>query len=123
MTASHTPEGRVYESVREILLALPGVEEGTCYGTAAFRVRKKLLTRLWEDAETLVVRVDEQHRVALLKADPETFFITEHYAGTPSLLVRLKQVERQALQDVLLHSWRRSAPVKLIEEFDRGRSP
>ena len=30
-----------FDTVREIARALPGIEEGTCYGTPAFRVRGK----------------------------------------------------------------------------------
>lgn len=40
-----------FETVRAVALALPGVEEGTCYGTPAFRVRGKFLLRLREDGE------------------------------------------------------------------------
>jgi hypothetical protein len=50
------------ETVREIALALPGVEEGTSYGTPAFRVRGKFLARLREDGETLVVKCDYPER-------------------------------------------------------------
>jgi hypothetical protein len=51
-----------FETVREIALALPGVEEGTSYGTPAFRVRGKFLARLREDGETLVVKCDYPER-------------------------------------------------------------
>ena len=44
------------ELVRSLALALPGVEEGSCHGTPAFYVRRKLMLRLWEDGETLVVK-------------------------------------------------------------------
>lgn len=40
-----------FDTVREIALSLPGVEEGTSYGTAAFRVRGKFLARLREGGE------------------------------------------------------------------------
>jgi hypothetical protein len=46
-----------FDTVREIALSLPGVEEGTSYGTAAFRVRGKFLARLREDGETLALRI------------------------------------------------------------------
>jgi YjbR len=51
-----------FETVRAIALALPGVEEGTSYGTPAFRVRGKFLARLREDGETLVVKCDYHER-------------------------------------------------------------
>ncbi len=33
-------------AIRKVALALPGVEEGTSYGTPAFRFRKELIARL-----------------------------------------------------------------------------
>lgn len=47
-----------FETVRDIGRTLPGVEESTSYGTPALKVRGKLLARLWEDGETLVVKID-----------------------------------------------------------------
>ena len=38
-----------FEQVRKIALALQNVEEGTSYGTAAFKTGGKLLARLKED--------------------------------------------------------------------------
>jgi hypothetical protein len=75
-----------FDTVREIALSLPGVEEGTSYGTAAFRVRGKFLARLREDGETLALRIGMDEREVLMRADPEVFFITDHYAGSPAVL-------------------------------------
>jgi len=36
-----------------------------------------------------------------MKADPETFFITDHYRGYPTVLVRLTSVTTTDLRDVL----------------------
>jgi hypothetical protein len=49
-------------TLRRLALALPDVEEGTAYGTPAWRVRKKLFARLREDQETVAVRVDRGER-------------------------------------------------------------
>ena len=47
-----------YETVRAIGRGLPGIEEGLSYGTPALRVRGKLLVRLREDPDSLMVRAD-----------------------------------------------------------------
>jgi hypothetical protein len=104
-----------FETVRRIALALPRVEEGTSYGTPAFRVGKKFLARLWEDGEVLVVKIGFDEREILMKADPETFFITDHYRGYPSVLVRLAKVDPDDLRDVLEQAWRHHAPKRLVE--------
>jgi hypothetical protein len=106
--------------VRRLALALPGVEEGLSYGTPGFRVRGKFLARLWEDGEVLVVKCGDDERDFRMKADPETFFITEHYRGYPTVLVRLARVREHDLQAVLEEAWRRQAPRRLVKEYDRA---
>jgi len=107
-----------FETVRRIALALPKVEEGTSYGTPAFRVGKKFLARLWEDGEVLVVKIGFDEREILMKADPETFFITDHYQGYPSVLVRLASVDPDDLREVLEQAWRFNAPSRLVAARD-----
>jgi hypothetical protein len=109
--------GVTFAAVRKLALALPGVEEGTSYGTPAFKVRGKLLARLREDGETLVLRVGFDLRDLLMNADPETFFVTDHYLGYPYVLVRLPRVARTRLRDVLEDAWKHSAPKTLLATY------
>ena len=106
------------DGVRAILLALPGVEEGPCYGTPGFRVRGKLLARLREDGESLVVKVPFEEREFLMRSDPETFYITEHYRSYPAVLVRLPRIEPGVLTELLEDAWRAAAPRRLVAEYD-----
>jgi hypothetical protein len=105
-------------AVRVISLRLPEVEEGTSYGTPAFRVRKKFFVRLREDADTIVVKTDYDEREALMEANPDAFYITDHYVGYPMLLVRLSAVALDDLESVIEDSYRRVAPKKLIAKLD-----
>jgi len=106
--------------VREIALALPGMEEGTSYGTPAFRVRKKLVARLKEDAESLVVFVTLDEKEALLVAAPEVYFTTPHYDGYGAILVRLSEVDADELAERIEGVWRRVAPKRLVAQHDDG---
>jgi hypothetical protein len=106
-------------TVRRLALAFPGVEEGLSYGTPGFRVRGKFLARLWEDGETLVVKCGDDERDFRMKANPATFFVTEHYRGYPTVLVRLARVRQADLQAVLEEAWRRQAPKRLVKEYDQ----
>jgi hypothetical protein len=108
------------QTVRRIALALPGVEEGPCYGTPGFRVRGKFLARLWEDGETLVVKCGDEERDFRMQSDPQTFFVTDHYRGYPTVLVRLNRVRLKELREVLEQAWRRHAPKRLVVEYDRA---
>ncbi len=87
--------------VRLLMMPLPGVSEDTCYGTPAFYVSKKLLARMKEDGETLVVYTPD--RDEWTSRDNITFFITDHYKNHPYVLVNLGKVERRGCR----HCWPR----------------
>jgi len=104
-------------ALRRLALALPEVEEGTAYGTPAWRVRKKLFARL-RDEETVAVRVDQGERELLMGAEPEVFYITDHYRDYAWMLVRLAAIPEDELAEVLEDSWRRVAPKRVVRERD-----
>jgi hypothetical protein len=105
---------------RRLLLALPGMEEGPCYGTAGFRVRKKFVARFRDQDTVLVVKCGFDERDFRLRADPGAFFTTDHYRGYPTVLVRLDRVPEAELVALLEHAWRLSAPKRLVAEYDRA---
>ena len=108
-----------YETVRQIALTLPGAEEGTSYGTPACKVKGKLFARLHQDGESLVIGVDFEEREVLMAAAPEKFYITDHYLNYPWMLVRLSAVRRDEIRDLLIQSWRRAAPRRLVTALYR----
>ncbi|MGP0063145.1 MAG: MmcQ/YjbR family DNA-binding protein [Isosphaeraceae bacterium] len=103
-----------FETVRKLALTLPGVVEGTSYGTPAFRAGKTLFARQHQDGESLVIRIEHDHRAMRMKAAPETFFITDHYLNYPWMLVRLATIDHDDLRDLLEEAWRLSAPKRLL---------
>ncbi len=111
---SPTRRGTTWSTVCKLAMKLPGVEEGTSYGTPALHVRKKFLARLKEDGETVALRVDLFERDALLELDPVAFYLTEHYRPYPAMLVRLKQVRLDLLEELLEQAWRGQAPKSLV---------
>ena len=102
--------------LRALAMALPGVTEGTLYGTLAFLVGGKSFARLREDGESLVVRVGPIDKEFLLAAEPDFFYTTDHYNGYPSILVRLAKVPKPILRERLIESWRQMAPKKLLAQ-------
>lgn len=106
-----------FEAVRRMALALDNVEEGTSYGTPAFKVRGTLFLRLHQDLDSLVVRTDLEQREEMMAADPETYYITDHYLNYPWILVRLARVHPDALRDLIRMAWRAAA------ESKRRRAP
>lgn len=99
-----------FDTVRKIGLALPGVEESTIYGSPALKVRGKLLACIAinkaAEPNSLVVRVDFDQRAELLETDPQTYYMKDHYLNYPSVLVRLSQIQPDALKDLLMMGWR-----------------
>ena len=94
-----------FDTVRNIGLALPGVEESTAYGFPALKVRGKLLacepaSRSAEPG-SLVVRVDFDDRAELLAAAPDVYYVTDHYVDYNAILVRLSRVNPDMLRDLL----------------------
>jgi len=87
-------------------MALDNVEEGTSYGTRAFKVGGAMFARLREDVGALVVRMSIEDRDELIAADPETYFITDHYLKYPWILVRLSRVKPDGMQDLLRGAWK-----------------
>ena len=90
--------------IRRTVSALPGAEEGTSYGTPAWRHKGKLLARLHQDGKSIVLKVGNETRDHLLQADPETFFITDHYVGYPMVLAHLDRLSTVDLKKLLLRS-------------------
>src|SRR5215467_3439822 len=88
-------------TIRRAALSFPGVEEGTSYRTPAFKLGKKLLVRLHQDGTSLVLKVGDATRDHLLQADPDTFFITDHYRGYPYVLAHLDRLSAADLRKLL----------------------
>jgi len=53
---------------------------------------------------TLVVRVDLEEREGFLEDAPEIYYVTKYYRNYPVVLVRLSQIDRNALRDLLAAS-------------------
>jgi hypothetical protein len=99
-----------FDTVQAMGLALPGAEEGTSYGVRSLKVRGKMFAcpAIHSSAEpdTLGVRIDFPERDELMAADPETYYLTDHYVNYPMMLVRLSRVQPDALRDLLAMAWR-----------------
>jgi hypothetical protein len=112
--SAKTSKGVTFEQVGLIAGAFPGVEHSTSYGTAALKVRGKLLARLHQSGECFVLRTDLLDREILMQSGPEVFFITDHYRDYPWVLVRFATVEPGALPELIERAWRLVAPKTLL---------
>lgn len=94
-----------FDTVREIALALPGVQDGSAYGSLALKVRGKLLAceprNRSAEPGSLVVRVGPEDRAQLLTEAPDVYYLPDHYAPYSAVLVRLSRVDPDVLRDLL----------------------
>ena len=94
------------DTVLEIGEKLPGTEVATAYGSPALKVNGRMYACIAinkaAEPNSLVVHVaDFEQRDALLAEAPDTYYVKPHYEAYPVVLVRLANVTRDALEDLL----------------------
>lgn len=108
-----------FAAVRRMAADLPGVEPGMIYGTPALKVRGKMFACIANhssaEPDTLVACIGFERRDELLAADPDTYYLKDHYVDYPGVLVRLRRVHPDALRDLLQMAW------TFVSEAARGR--
>ncbi|HXZ58564.1 MAG TPA: MmcQ/YjbR family DNA-binding protein [Steroidobacteraceae bacterium] len=94
-----------FNTVRTLALSLPDVVDGTAYGAPAVKLGGKLLACIpvnkSAEADSIAVRIDLEQRAELLREHPKTYYITDHYAAHPIVLVRLAKITRADLKELL----------------------
>ena len=88
---------------RKIMLAIPGTDERLWFNQPSIFLHDRFLAKTHhkEDAVTLQVGSMEM-RDMMLEAEPELFYITDHYRKFPFLLVRLSALTRTVLKQMLV---------------------
>jgi len=113
----------VFEVVRAVGLALPGVEAATRYdGSPRLKVAGMfmagLATHPSAEPDTLVVRADLDERESLVEDAPEIYYLTDYYRKYPLVLARLAHMNRDALHDLLSVSRRLTLAKRARNRFD-----
>jgi hypothetical protein len=111
--------------VRTVGLTWPDVEAATKYdGSPVLRCQGCFMAGMALDTvaepDTLVVRIDPDQRQLLLDEAPDTYYLTDHHAPHPVVLVRLARIDRDALHD-LLATARRATLLKAPRASRRPR--
>ncbi len=98
-----------FDTVRQVALTLPDVIESTMYGSPSLKVRGNLLACVpankSAEPNCAVFQIDRDLRAALIKAKPEIYYITDHYADHPTVLARLSRMGPKELRDILGLAW------------------
>src|SRR5260221_13959922 len=97
-----------------IATALPQVDVSTWYGTPGLKVAGKGFARLRTEAEGgLVLMCSLEEKARLLASGEPAYFTTSHYDGYGSIIVDLPRIDRNALHELIVSSWRIKAPARL----------
>jgi hypothetical protein len=112
--------GLSWDAICKLGAAFPGTERATSYGTPALKVKGKLLARLKEDGESMVLRVSFVVRDHLMMTEPATFYITDHYRNYPAVLVKLAHADSLVIQQLLEDAWREAAPKTVLKAYDNS---
>jgi hypothetical protein len=108
-----------FDDIRHITLAWPEVEDGSSYGTPALKVRRKMLVRLKEDGDSLVMPgVPPNERDMLVERQPNVFYFTDHYRDYPTVLIRLSKANRSTIEPLLRRHWRTLASKRAVRDYD-----
>ena len=118
--------------VRKIALSLPETTEAE--GRFAFSVlnkgKQKGILWVWmERVDPKKARVPHPGIVAirvpsldakdaLLASDTKKFFTEPHYVGFPAVLVRLAEIGKAELRELITEAWRCQAPRDLVKRHD-----
>jgi hypothetical protein len=96
--------------VQEIALKLPDVTATESSRGPGLKAHGKLMacpaTHKSAESDTLMVRVSKDERESRIAGDPREYYVTDHYRDYPALLVRLSEIDRESLEDLLGCSWR-----------------
>jgi hypothetical protein len=93
----------------EVGLRLPDVKECAYYGARALKLNGQMVvcTPVNKSAEpnSIAVAMGFERRAALLKNSPSVYYVTDHYAPHPIVLIRLSRISRVALEQTLRLAW------------------
>jgi hypothetical protein len=110
-----------FDKLCQLASQFPGLEQGTSYGTPGFRARSKFMARMWDDGATLVLRVGELEQEFLIEAEPDIYFITDHYRGSAYVLVRLAQIDEADFHALFERAWRQIASKRDLKAYSDSK--
>lgn len=102
-------------------LNLPHVTEAVSWGQPNLKAHGKMWCWWSPTEDAPVFKVSKDEREMLLEADPETFFVTDHYRPHGLVLARPDKVDRDWAKARLLQSWREMAPKKVLKAWEADK--
>ncbi|WP_117215814.1 MmcQ/YjbR family DNA-binding protein [Allorhizocola rhizosphaerae] len=112
-----------YEQVRDWVLALPGTQEVYVeeWGHPTLRVNNKMFASGVSGSKTMTVKAAKEEQEALLAQSPDVYSFAAYVGRFGWVEVNLSKVDADELRELVTEAWRRTAPKKLVKEYDSGR--
>jgi hypothetical protein len=109
-----------YEQVRDWVLALPGGSEVMVesWGHPTLRVGDKMIAGGGPDAPTLSVKATKEDQAELVAGDPDTYAVAAYVGRFGWVRVTLANADPGELRQIVVEAWRRTAPKKLVREYE-----
>jgi hypothetical protein len=90
------------EQAWKIILAVPGAENRLWFRQPSGFLHDRFLAKVHHKEEAVTLQVASMEmRDMMLEAEPELFYITDHYRNFPFVLIRLKALTTKLLREIL----------------------
>ncbi|MBA3040469.1 MAG: MmcQ/YjbR family DNA-binding protein [Alphaproteobacteria bacterium] len=106
------------DTLRDIILALPGTEETTSWGSPSFKVNGKAMLFWNPTFDCPVFKVSFEERDHLIEVEPDTFFTTDHHRPHRLVLARPHRVDIEWVRANLIRVWRAQAKKTVVRAWD-----
>jgi len=114
-----------FATVREIGLGFPRAQEARYYGMPALTVDGEVFVvqtgHRSAEPNSISVPIGFERRDELIAANSRVFYLKQHYAPYPVVLVRLGQITRENLQRLLRSAYDVVSSGSVSAGHDRGR--
>jgi hypothetical protein len=110
------------DDVRGLIAALPETEERETWGHPTFRVRDKMFAAMAPDGTSMSVKARPEEQHVLVGSDPQIFSVPAYVGRHGWVAIDLSLVDPEELRELITEAWRRTAPKRLMREFDASEA-
>lgn len=109
-----------YADALAVIAELPGASEVYVeeWGHPTLRVNNKMFASGAHEYSSMSVKASKEEQAELVGSRPETFSVAAYTGRFGWLRVDLTSVDPGELRELLIEAWRRTAPKKLVKEYD-----
>jgi hypothetical protein len=109
-----------YEQVRDWVLDLPGGQEIMVeeWGHPTLRVNNKMFASGAPGSPAMTVKCSKEEQALLIAQRPDVYSKAAYVGRFGWVEVKLSKVDSAELRELVIEAWRRTAPKKLVKEYD-----